>query len=420
MDRYISSAIDSIDQPALGAAIPFTTSYVKAPSVGPGPKADTPRYLITLDRGMGDAVSLGLSAIDQVIQNDPNASGTIDVLCNPIQAQIFLHDPRINRIIATRKMFFPGPKVSEWLQGVFLDEEQARLIDFLRERHYEAVFPSVVAPGLFFRLHSPLMYPDFHELVEDYKLLKEHEEVSNRKVVRQMVNNFFNKKVPLAELDDEPVIYISPAELQKAQAVIATIKERAGFPITKTLLVAADTSTATTRPPTDLLASALAEVLERSPHLIVCIMPGYTTKATGNLADALAPHFDDRIFQLAAEPRPTLLETAALIDRFDLFLTPDTGVMHLAAARKIVVDAPNNDSNPDLTPKNSVKIIALFGGTNPDHFGYRRRTMILGKYRKEQERLWPGITKENYDPKGRNLFDHITPTQIAEALFKFM
>ena len=50
-------------------------------------KVDTPRFLITLDKGIGDTAIVGLSAIDQIIQNDPAAYGKIDVLCNPIQSQ---------------------------------------------------------------------------------------------------------------------------------------------------------------------------------------------------------------------------------------------------------------------------------------------------------------------------------------------
>ena len=46
-------------------------------------KADTPRFLITLDRGIGDADLVGLSAVDQIIQNDPAAYGKIDILCTP-------------------------------------------------------------------------------------------------------------------------------------------------------------------------------------------------------------------------------------------------------------------------------------------------------------------------------------------------
>jgi len=28
----------------------------------------------------------------------------------------------------------------------------------------------------------------------------------------------------------------------------------------------------------------------------------------------------------------------------------------------------------------------------------------------------PGIAKESYDPKGKNLFDHISPHQLTEAI----
>jgi hypothetical protein len=78
-------------------------------------KADTPRFLITLDKGIGDTALVGLSAVEQIIQNDPAAYGKIDILCSPLQSQIFEYDPRINRVIQTDKNFSAGPHVKEWL-----------------------------------------------------------------------------------------------------------------------------------------------------------------------------------------------------------------------------------------------------------------------------------------------------------------
>jgi ADP-heptose:LPS heptosyltransferase len=56
------------------------------------------RFLVMMPMGIGDAVAVGLSTIDQ-IKNDPEAYGRIDVACNDLQADIFRHDPRINSII---------------------------------------------------------------------------------------------------------------------------------------------------------------------------------------------------------------------------------------------------------------------------------------------------------------------------------
>jgi ADP-heptose:LPS heptosyltransferase len=384
-------------------------------------KADTPRYLITLDVGIGDATAIGLSAVEQIVHNDPAAWGTIDMLCNPLQAQIFAHDPRINRTIATDIVFFPGVQPTKWLQCLVFNKQQAELLAFLRGRHYEAVFLSIVAPGLYYRLGANLMYPSVREMGRAFFAVRQLRDTHVSKVARQMVNRYFRQSAPLSCLPDEPLLYLSAKEIQKAQMVLTTLKAQAGMctETCRVVLVAADTATDETRPPTYLLATALRDALKRYPSLIVCALPGYTTAAAEHLVATLAPSFEGRVFQLAAEPRPTLLETAALIDQADIFLTGDTGVMHLAAARKALPEsAASNDQVYAST--NAVDIVVLFGGTNPAFFGYRKRTTILGQGRIEQRAIKPGLSKAGYQTNGRDFFDHIAPCAIVDAIAKQM
>jgi Glycosyltransferase family 9 (heptosyltransferase) len=378
-------------------------------------KADTPRFLITLDKGIGDTAIVGLSAIDQIIQNDPAAFGKIDILCNPIQSQIFEFDPRINRVIQTEKLFSIGPQITEWLRGIVLDAEASQVIDFLRNRHYEAILPAIVAPGIYFRLHSHLMYPQVLKLTKNLLLRGKPSDVSMRKFIRQMVNKYFGNDVPISALSDEVVLYMDVKHIQKAVMVVDQMKEESSVDSgnASLLLVAADSGSIVTRPPTYLLAAALSVALRESSNLLVGILPGYTdTTAVKKLELALLPEFADRVFMLPVESNFTLLETAALIDQADIFVTGDTGVMHLAAATKRVTQ---NESNP-LTPGNSVKIIAIFGGTNPDVWGDSERTLIVGRGRKEQRSFGPGFVKEMYNPKGKDLFDHISSQELARAI----
>ena len=90
--------------------------------------------------------------------------------------------------------------------------------------------------------------------------------------------------------------------------------------------------------------------------------------------------------------------------------------MHLAAASKML--AQGEDMH--FAPGNQTKFIALFGGTNPGYFGYSKRTIIIGRGRKEQRTFVPGIAKVAYNPKGRNLFDHIAPRQVVDAICESM
>jgi ADP-heptose:LPS heptosyltransferase len=69
-------------------------------------KSDHARFLILMPTGIGSAVAVGLSAVDQIIRNDPAAYGKIDVVCNDLQADIFRYDPRIHEIIYVDRRFF--------------------------------------------------------------------------------------------------------------------------------------------------------------------------------------------------------------------------------------------------------------------------------------------------------------------------
>jgi len=385
-------------------------------SLATGDKADTPRFLIPLDRGIGDIFLAGLSAIDQIIKNEPAAYGKIDILCSPLQAEAFEYDPRINRVILTDKALAMGPFVTEWLRGNILDDETARIMHYLQDRHYEAVLPTLVAPGLYFRLHARLMYPDLFKLGKSFLTLRAPTGTTLHKMIRQMVNRYFKRDLPTSMLTDEVFLYMDTKNVRKATELMHQLKKRSnvGMGKAEVLVVATDSAAIVTRPPTHLLAAALAEVLRRYHHLVVCILPSYTdTGASERLRSALAVDFVERVFMLPAEPRLPLLDTAALIDQADILVTGDTGVMHLAAATKRI---RKDAATPPFVPRNSVKIIAIFGGTNPDIFGYSERTVIVGRGRKEQRRFSPGFVKELYNPRGKDIFDHISPQHLAEAI----
>lgn len=151
----------------------------------------------------------------------------------------------------------------------------------------------------------------------------------------------------------------------------------------------------------------------KEQRLIVSILPSYTDlHASSRLFKALSSRFPGRVEKLSRKLIPTLLATTAVIDQADIFLSGDTSVMHLAVATKVL------PKPADVTPRNTVKIIVLFGGTHPGLYGYSTRTTILGRDRKEQKTFSPGIAKEFYNPRNVDLFDHITPRQLTAALLQ--
>jgi hypothetical protein len=180
-------------------------------------------------------------------------------------------------------------------------------------------------------------------------------------------------------------------------------------------MIAPDTSSIITRPPTSLLAAGVGAALLRQHDLLACILPGYTDiHAAENLYKALSPRFYNRIFMMPSEPPPSLLEITMLIDQADVFITGDTGTMHLAVTTRKLREGENTR----FYPRNAPNTIALFGGTNPGLHGYSQQTIILGRGRKEQAALTPGIFKEAYYHKQRNFFDHISSQQLTDTIIR--
>ncbi|HJT58594.1 MAG TPA: glycosyltransferase family 9 protein [Ktedonobacteraceae bacterium] len=373
------------------------------------------RLLITMPWGIGDAIVVGLSAVDQIRRDDPDGDVEIDILCNRVQSELLEEDPRIHRIIQVDKRLFPTNEAGTWKRGLFLPPETVKLLEYLRDQDYAAVLTFMFAPTFFYRLHTQVLFLNLKQVEQVISALKAYRDMPIQKIIRLSINKFFDMKATEPSAEETIPLYICPEHIQQARREIARIKEHAAIPPerSKLLLVAPDTSSEITRPPTHLLADGIGAALQQDQQLLVSILPGYTDKdAAERLLKALMPAFSGRISMMPAEPKHSLLELAALIDQSDVFITGDTSVMHLAAATKRI----KQPIRKALAPANSVKIIALFGGTHPGLHGYCKRTIILGRGRKEQARFTPGVAKDLYHPKGKDLFDHIAPKQLTDAI----
>jgi hypothetical protein len=87
------------------------------------------RLLITMPWGIGDAIVVGLSAVDQITRNDPQGNVAIDLLCNHSQTELLMADPRIHCIIEVDKKLFPTNEAGTWKRGIFLRSAQSAEID---------------------------------------------------------------------------------------------------------------------------------------------------------------------------------------------------------------------------------------------------------------------------------------------------
>src|SRR5438876_1043149 len=201
-------------------------------------------FLVTMYKGIGDAVLVGLSFLDQIIKEYPQAFGKIDILCNSVQAEIFEHDPRVNRIILTNDSLFSPSEMSMWLNGIKLDAKTASLVHFLWSRHYDAVFAFMFAPGFYLRLNSTIVYPNLFQLGKDFWSLSRQVDVPMSKIARRMVSNNFGKKRALADISDDIPLYMSSEQVKNTRTVVRNIKERSkASPETGKLMVVASDST---------------------------------------------------------------------------------------------------------------------------------------------------------------------------------
>nr|BBH86094.1 hypothetical protein KTC_08450 [Thermosporothrix sp. COM3] len=365
------------------------------------------RYLVTMPPGIGDTVAVGLSAIDQIIRNDRDAAGKIDVLCNRKQAEVFACDPRIHRLIIVRSTLFPSGE-GTFLRGIFPGQQVQPLVRFLRSQRYEAVVPGMPAPTFFYLLGLPVMFASLPDLGKDILALHEARDRHISYLTRKVVNAFFKDALPPPELEEAIPLYLTAKHVRAARLLMDVYRGRSDD---RVLLVAPDTSSIITRPPTPLLLAGIGEALARDERLRVVILPAYTLpEAADQLYKGLKRDAAGRVFRIMEDQLPDLLTTTALIDQADLFLCGDTGLMHLAIALKLLSEPAEEQ------PRNQTRVIVLFGGTNPCFFGYSTRSVILGRNRKEQRMLVPGIAKELYDRRERDFFDHIEPAAITAAL----
>src|SRR5437763_1560467 len=305
MKINISSKTDFVDQDISGNSASFFEKPAYAPSQlelhthtsqkdGFFPKRrgdnDNPVFLVTMYKGIGDAVLVGLSFVDQIIKEEPRAFGKIDILCNSVQAEIFEHDPRVNRIILTNNSLFTPSEMTMWLNGIRLDAKTAALIHFLRDRHYAAIFAFMFAPGFYLRLHSTIVYPNLLQLGKDFLSLFRQVDVPMSKITRRMVSTYFGNKSVMAGMSGGIPLYMSSEQVKNAKVVVRNIKERSKVSpeTSKLIVVASDTTSVITRPPVDLLATSIAEALSNCADLIVCILQGYTdASADQNLCKIL-------------------------------------------------------------------------------------------------------------------------------------
>jgi len=366
-------------------------------------RIDPTSFLVMMEYGIGDVLLVGIPAIEGIIDHRSDARGKIDVVCNAVQAQLFECDPRIRQIIVT-----PQRSIRPIADG--------DIIESLREKRYAGVFPGEPNYMALRQIEAPIMKPGISLQVKFLQSLIGDENVPMRSLMRAIVDRFFGIKSSTFPQPELPTLYVPVKYLKAAKQYMQEI--RRSFPKeSKLLLVNSDSSSVVTRPPTSLLADGIGEALELDPTICVCMLPSYTDEtASQRILDELS-QYRVRTILIPPDPKPHLLFLTAFIGQSDIFLTPDTGLMHLAVAKKRLI-AP--DQQEQLILDNKTKIISIFGGTNSGVFGYKDKTMIIGLGRREQNILlnilFSGLIKDVSHSGLKNFFDHIDPDELTEAI----
>jgi len=140
-----------------------------------------------------------------------------------------------------------------------------------------------------------------------------------------------------------------------------TIKKLKIKPQCKKLFLNPDTSCSYTRIPIGIQKEVLKGILA-NPEIQVLMNCGFTFQGIEKELLHEIPSFLKK--RITVIPKETPIDVyAALIDYCDMFISGDTAPLHIAAAKKIILDS-------DLSFQNSTAVIGIFGATSSKIYGY--------------------------------------------------
>jgi ADP-heptose:LPS heptosyltransferase len=152
--------------------------------------------------------------------------------------------------------------------------------------------------------------------------------------------------------------YTTQSPLIKAQRILKKLKIRSD---SKKVFLNPDTSCAYTRIPLGIQKELLKGILA-NPETHILLNCGFTFQGIEKeLLREIPSSYSKRITII---PKDTPIDVyAALTDHSDVFITGDTAPLHIAAAKKIILDS-------DLSFRNSTAVVGIFGATSSKIYGY--------------------------------------------------
>jgi len=152
--------------------------------------------------------------------------------------------------------------------------------------------------------------------------------------------------------------YTAQSPLLKAQRILKKLKIRSD---SKKVFLNPDTSCAYTRIPLGIQKELLKGILA-NPESHILLNCGFTFQGIEKeLLHEIPSSYSKRISII---PKDTPIDVyAALTDHSNVFITGDTAPLHIAAAKKIILDS-------DLSFRNSTAVVGIFGATSSKIYGY--------------------------------------------------
>ncbi len=309
------------------------------------------RLLVISDIHIGDSV-LALSALSAVRDFFPGAQ--IDYVVKKSVAGFFQGHPDVSGVwpIFTGSQF---PNQRDLLEIQELAGEYDMVFNFcpfLEPR----LFPE---PGKVFHAlsHAPIFARNERE-----GAIPNHIAYQVHRFIYDLLSPLF--PIRRGRPFEGPRVYLSAESIEEAGAFFMDRSGWAGEPV---LFLNPDTASPFTRIPLAYQAELLNRLLEMPCRIL--IGEGHTEKGIGEKLFFSVPMLLRSKITLVPSSMP--LETyTALIDWSDVFISGDTGPLHLAAAAK-------RDKSGKTLLRNRTSVFSVFGATPPRISGYAARPGYL-------------------------------------------
>lgn len=339
---------------------------------------DMKRILIRGVNWVGDAI-MTTPAVAAVRENFPDAH--IAVLAKKWVAPVYAEHPAVDEVIVLDK---DGPH--KGIKGLF------RIAGEIRKKRFDlaVLFQNAIEAALIVRLAGVPVRMGYDTDARGFLLNRKVKLRPEDKKIHE--TEYYLRILTRSGLKGEwskPVFHLSPDAVQQALNVLKDV----GIPADSFILGLAPGAAygPAKQWPAERYAAAADRILEEKNGSAVI----FGSKGEAQVAETLQNHMTRRVVNLAGET--DLTTAAALIKTCGLFLTNDSGLMHMAAA----VDAP---------------IVAIFGSTNPETTSPADGRFIM--IRREVE--CSPCLKPTCEQPSHKCMELVTVDDVVEASFRLL